>query len=143
MDRIYFPDRVWAVLARGLALLSGPGNKRTPFFSRTAQMQDSQGGVWQGRCECRPGFASTLSCCKTRTIVTPTSKKLQRNCILLIFVVKHNEYAAFSVQDALVAPMAAPAPREFPRELPESLRKPPRCSQMLQRAKKTLFGFSR
>ena len=51
-----------------------------------------------------------------------------------------NEFGAFFVQDALEAPMAAPAPREFPRELPESLRKPPRC---LREQKKTLFGFSR
>ena len=80
-------------------------------------------GVKQGR----PGSAFALSCCKTHTIVTPTPKKLKRNCTFFVFAVKHNEFGAFSVQDALEAPMAAPAPREFPRELPESLRKPPRC----------------
>ena len=54
--------------------------------------------------------------------------------------VKQSEFAAFSVQDALEAPMAAPAPRELPREFPESLRKPPRC---FREQKKTMFGFSR
>ena len=73
------------------------------------------------------GSASALKCCKTHTIVAPTPKKLTRNCTFFFFAVKHNEFGAFSVQDALEARMAAPAPRELPREFPESLRKPSRC----------------
>ena len=53
-----------------------------------------------------------------------------------VFVVKQNEFGAFSVQDALEAPMAAPAPRELPREFPESLRKPPRCLPDASESKK-------
>ena len=71
--------------------------------------------------------------------MTPTPKKPQRFSFyffLFNFVVKHNEFAAFSVQDALEAPMAAPAPRELPRELPESLRKPPRCLPDASESKK-------
>ena len=33
--------------------------------------------------------------------------------LFFVFVVKHNEFEAFSVQDALEAPMAASAPREL------------------------------
>ena len=62
--------------------------------------------------------------------------------LLFVFVVKHNESEAFSVQDALEAPMAAPAPRELPKRAP---REPPKVSQMLTRClrdqKKNLFGF--
>ena len=35
--------------------------------------------------------------------------------VFKFLVVKHNEFAAFSAQDALEAPMAAPAPRELPK----------------------------
>ena len=87
-----------------------------------ASLRD-QRGLTQGR----SGSASALKCCKTHTLVTPTPKKPKWNCIFFVFAVKHNEFGAFSVQDALEAPMAATAPRDFPRELPESLRKLPRC----------------
>ena len=102
-----------------------------------ASLRD-QGRLTQGH----SGSASALKCCKTHTIVTPTLKKLNRNCIFFVFAVKQNEFGAFFVQDALEAPMAAPAPRELPRELLENFRKPPRCFPDASESKKTLFGLS-
>ena len=44
--------------------------------------------------------------------------------LCFVFGVKYNEFVAFSVQYALEAPMAAPAPRE----LPKASQMPPRWS---------------
>ena len=108
-------------------------------------------GVRRGRCG--SASASALSCCKTHTIVTPTPKKPKR-FFLFILVVKHNEFAAFSGQDALVAPWPPQLPESSPESsqrasesFPDASQMPPsRCllqDASFQRAKKALFGFSR
>ena len=111
-------------------LLNYPNSAFTVRF--LAAFLGHQVGLTQGH----SGSVSALKCCKTHTIVTPTPKKPKRNCTFFVFCCKHNEFGAFSVQDALEAPMAAPAPRELPRELPESLRKPPRCLPDASESKK-------